>query len=108
MPAAATAQESASTAVHANAVQASAALNKLAKSLKDAGVPDDVVKQVDDMANATNQLASAAVGNAGDTGATPPDAVNGPGAQYQDASQGLQSDMQSAASSTPQPAFPGQ
>jgi hypothetical protein len=63
MPAADQAQSQAADAVHAAAVQASATLNKLAQALQKAGAPQDVVKQVDDMANSANELASAAVGN---------------------------------------------
>lgn len=65
MPAAAEqAHAQAADQVHQVATQASAALNKLAQTLQKAGVPDDVVKQIDDMANSTNEIASAAVGNA--------------------------------------------
>lgn len=64
MGAADTAHAQASDQVHTVATAASAALNKLALTLKNAGVPDDVVKAVDAAANMTNDLASAAVGNA--------------------------------------------
>ena len=65
MPDAATsAQAQSDTAVHAAATQASAALNKLSHALKQSGAAEQDVKQVDDMANAANDIASAAVGNA--------------------------------------------
>lgn len=63
MPAADQAQATAEATVHQAAVQASAALNKLARALQQVGADDATVKQVDDAANMSNDLASAAVGN---------------------------------------------
>lgn len=65
MPAPAADQAHAQVAdqVHATAAQASASLNKLSLLLQKAGVDAATVKQVDDFANATNSIASAAVGN---------------------------------------------
>lgn len=55
--------DQAASQVQSLATQASAALNKLAQALQAAGSPKDVVSEVDNMANATNEIASAAVGN---------------------------------------------
>lgn len=59
-----TAQTGAESAVHAQAVKASTELNKLARALQQVGADKDTVHEVDDMANHTNEIASAVLGNA--------------------------------------------
>jgi orotidine-5'-phosphate decarboxylase len=63
MPAADQAQATAEATIHQIAVKASTELNKLARALQQAGVEQETVSQVDEMANVANELASVGVGN---------------------------------------------
>jgi hypothetical protein len=58
------AQAGAEGQVHQLAVTASGDLNKLARALQQVGADEGTVKEVDDMANHTNEIASAVLGNA--------------------------------------------
>lgn len=63
MPLADQAQAQAESVIHQQAVKCSTELNKLARALQQAGVDQETVSQVDEMANVANELASVGVGN---------------------------------------------
>lgn len=76
------AQAGAEGQVHQLAVTASADLNKLARALQQVGADDATVKEVDDMSNHTNEIASAVLGN---TPAAPANPGSDPNLSPQDA-----------------------